>query len=842
MSFLRCPLPVALILGTCLSVRAQSGYTDFNVLQIEVNLQTAKNWKAAETRFKAKYRNGISADQYNSFIATVKACEDHYRIPASQSQLFDTVVNHSTDIFLPSGLSVAIPQLLAVAPFANSQLRPEPKNNDTGFQVAQSQLIATVLKAEQYNDNAIVQIHQRIEYNNSVIQALELSADELKKNGLDYSDPVKKISDLTIQNEMNLNVLAAATAPATTSVTKAGGGVTKVEGDIVSVRPVLTQDGIVAQWKNISLGQEINTLKTSDKYDALFGYSPGAKDSAIQQYSAVLFRQQVSATISDVAQYGGVAVDAMKTFHIGSKQLQAGLNYAVQGIGIIGDLYSGNYATALKNIIGLFGGGASPEQQMLQQIQKQINSLQKDMDAQFNAVREDLDSLAAHIDLRFDRIEKDLYIISSQLDEMRDENERNFAYIRNQLAILKNQSDCLQQSVQRLASPFIQCGNSYQNSGNDNMIFLDTLKQNMRNYGNCIDNLNIQFGPILTGNDNAIFNYTSCDQDFKLDNLYYSVVRMWNENLYRVSKPSGGEDVSFLLYPAKDARFTNLYQRSVLANPANFTDPVFSSAGLLKLGMFTEPATHYKSSAAICTLGAYFLRFLPYLVLYDPPNHRLIDDPAKVTAKQVASIESWIEEQVEVCNLSIAQHMLYDGNFITGQVGDILLNEPLDRNVHTLFRLLNHNPVFQKNLAYTLVHSAFKDTTDLNSYLTLAKTRRNDFFSVADPSLNWLQLYSDTAGALYFNIQTTKPVVYNENNLTDRKVLHFLLPVPAAEYKLGLTSFQIDDETAALLTDRRLLIQKLVEFDLFKTLKVSDNNNIDQQDLLYLLRNTRQPL
>ncbi|MFT3750351.1 MAG: hypothetical protein QM768_18690 [Agriterribacter sp.] len=689
------------------------------------------------------------------------------------------------------------------------------ENND--YLAAQNQTLATILKAEDVNGKAVVFLKSKIEENNARLIKLKLKIDQLKKKNLNYDKELEQFENLNLQNALNIEALKVATKETYAGSYSIQKDISKIKDDVADIK-------LKQEWESLSIEERISKLKTSHKFDKYFD-NVTDKNNTIETYEAVLFRQKVVQTFNDISAYGGVAVNAMKTFDIGSPQLQRGIYYIAKGASIVSSIYSHDYAAALNNALSLFGGGVSQQDQILMQIQSQISALEENMNYQFDALHEHLDMMQKNIHIRFDVIQQQLLDIGNQLYRMDYANENNFAYIKEQLSYIENQNRYSHKLLQDNFKHFSSCDAFV--SPSTMPLNLKNIKMNFKTYKGCIKGLYDQLSNAIT--NNPVFDNNDYDNPYQLNELYKQALALFDDDAQRngLIKLDGG--LQYLLYLSKDISSYDSLFRLYYNNNEEFNTPNFINDLLLYNGFISNRS--FKDAGAICTFINYTLQCLPYLELYDGSD-QLVENYFHISEGQIDFIVKRIKEQIKLCELSIVQNQILDGYPFLARVGDIINDKSSVRNVATLFTLLKINPIFQKNLSSYFLKKYFPDTNRLQDLLNLAKGKGPNFISFNDTTNSWLTIYIDEKGNSYFNIQSPNPFYHDDTKTSS--IENVLIALPAEEYELTMDNILINQNTQELFIVRNKLYQTLVEYDLFKTFPFKSSKKIDQQDLFFL--------
>lgn len=683
--------------------------------------------------------------------------------------------------------------------------------------------IATIIDLELRNAKAAEMINSNISSNNEQIADLQARIIDLRKNNKNAEKEIGQLKELTLINSMNLQALRVATQSNHEASIRIGNDVIKIKNDVTEMKADIKSISMKLDFQEMSLEQRIETLKTN-KYDHNFK-SRGAKDSLIRSYETVLLKQKVAGIVNNTYAYGQVAQQAMQQFKIGSPSFQENFGYAVEAAGVIGAAYAGNYPAALSGALNMIGkkDKTSPEQQMLRQIQQQLEHLEAVMNMQFDAVHEHLNFLDTTIRMRFEHVDMTLQRIENKLDYMQEENNKNFCFIINKLDAIDNQIKCTMKLINDNQAVYNNCDNAYEGTPDIGERDIEGLRNYFNVYGSCIANLHGQIQQnILT---NPIFNHVDCENS-QTGAMYGRMLALWAASNRRQGKLTGTDSLYFLsVAPLNIAESDSFYKRC-LANSREF----ISSNPFFEKNSFINPqSARYKNAEGINKLSKYILHFLPILEIYKGGENRILDSLSQMRPEQITAIENPLKKLVQLIDLSIAQNLLLDGNYLVSDVEEIIAGETRDEHLVTLFDLLETNPYFERNLGMYLATKYYRDPAKMQEEITWGKNNRNRFKQVN----GWLTLYSNSEGQLFFNIQTLRPVKYRIDSDT-RITLNYMLAVPGDELLFGMTGFQTSESTLELLQRKFELEEVLSGYRHFRQIPKENPAQLDQLDLLYL--------
>ena len=562
----------------------------------------------------------------------------------------------------------------------------------------------------------------------------------------------------------------------------------------------------------------------------------------IANFKALKTKEDVIIATKMINTWGNVAKEALSVFcNDCPEELSQGINAVMTASNIVGNIASGNFAGAIMNVLGIFKKPEpSPELKMLQQVSRQLNQLERNMNQQFQevhkhlfAIEENLGTRMQIIDIKLDQLTQ--FVVESHIQVM-----EQLGGIDSKLNYVINQNECTKDLVLTLT----------QQGGQD------LCKTPVAEFKNRVFNAQVRnfqdLDNFFRGNFcqpciKALFDASSVSL---VDNVSFRYAQCNIEGINNKARPDKAYEFIFQNF-IKEKTGDSIFVNSLLLMPADVTVAVGFPDSIRKMLIksvldLNGEDRNFRNHRIITAYVDYLLTMFTMIEFFD--NNRLLT-PAEISQNPGFSRERarkmilLLEDARDLINHSMFQQSVLAGNGMFAKLDQLIKNgskvvpntEGADFNMADIFL---YNPYLSKNYAAYLVDKyigldRLKDMID-NNRLKKGKQR----------------ILINGVNILLFDDKDNKPeFLINLTNLSDPDkhipLMQGFLPVIEGKidedmYRRNL-EFVFPTAYLELQSMRERIIAKLAEMNLIVSPQLDANNAaFSRQDLQRLISASKQ--
>ncbi len=369
---------------------------------------------------------------------------------------------------------------------------------------------------------------------------------------------------------------------------------------------------------------------------------------------------------------------------------------------IVGNFTAGNWAKASLTALGIFKEPQpGPELKMLNQISKQLEGLEANMNQGFKNVHEHLFALEDNLGQRLDIIDIKLDQLSRELIQTRQDILQSLGRVDTKLNYIVNQNECIKELILEVTLEQNQdlCRSPAETFtkriANEEISDYQDLENFFRggSCGSCIAALlKVKEQPL-----SPFFRYVGCNPEGENNKAAPNRIYDYAFNKLLDGTGTNKNTVHSLLFVPKNLR--------LLDSLKNALKPLEDS---ITFDLKKEDS-HYRNYGAVLDYARYVLNLFPFLELYDGGEllrpEEIRNNPGFSKERSLFLI-SQLEGTLDLINHTIFQQSLMAGNGVLTTV-DQMLEEGLsgfdESGVFTLRDLFSYNPYFRKNYSAHLL-------------------------------------------------------------------------------------------------------------------------------------------
>ncbi|SHN20011.1 hypothetical protein SAMN04488057_11059 [Cyclobacterium lianum] len=457
-------------------------------------------------------------------------------------------------------------------------------------------------------------------------------------------------------------------------------------------------------FENSPINKKIKALE--DKNSAI-SVLMGEEDrqTVLENLRVVKKKQDIVKATELIGRVGAVGKEALTVFCQSRdcpSEIEESINLGLALTDIVGNFTAGNWAKASLTALGIFKEPQpGPELRMLNQIRRQLEGLEANMNQGFKNVHEHLFALEENLGQRLDIIDLKLDQLSRELIQTRQDILQSLSRVDTKLNYIVNQNECIRDLVLEVTLEQNQDLCRLPAKTFADRIEKDEISdyEDLENFfrggscGSCIEALS----KVNEQSRSSFFRYAACKPEG--ENNKASPNRIYDYAFNKLLNGTGTDKntVHSLLYVPKNIR--------VLDSLKNALKPLEDSISF----ELKKEDSHYRNYSAVLDYANYVLTLFPFLEPYDRGDllsaGEIRDNPG-FSKERTRFLINQLEGTLDLINHTIFQQSLMAGNGVFTTV-DQMLEESVsgfdDSGVFTLRDLFSHNPYFRKNYAAHLL-------------------------------------------------------------------------------------------------------------------------------------------
>jgi hypothetical protein len=472
--------------------------------------------------------------------------------------------------------------------------------------------------------------------------------------------------------------------------------ITDLSASFAEMRAEQRVDKIKQIFENSPISKRIEELKNPNSAIASTLTQKERLDLLLD-LEVIKKKQDIVNTCNIISEWGSVGKEALSVFCKNCPPVVGdGVNLGLAITDIVGNITTGNPAKAAMTALGIFRKPEpSAELQMLQQISRQLNIFEANMNKQFQEVHKHLLAIEEDLTKRLNIIDFKIDQISNEVFQMRADILKGLNRLEYKTDYVINQNECIKELILEIAQTQKVCNKPVtefkKRIAEGTMNSFEQLNIFFRNWScrGCVEALNNAFNSGLKNFPS--FRYAQCNADGQ-DNK---------------SRPDAIYSFLFQLFGANQAN--DVLVNSLLYIPDNIR-VVDSLVNSLKGNLGTSPLKlveedrFYRNYKAVIAYADYLLTMFSFIELYDNENlmspEQLRRDPAFTVARTQKMI-SMLDETLDLINRTIFQQSLMTGNGLFLKL-DKMLSEGTQKVTtgdvnFSLSDAFKYNPFLRKN-------------------------------------------------------------------------------------------------------------------------------------------------